>query len=291
MWHAALVASLLLFPIVANAANRCTQTATGTCATRHDTVQEAADAASATTLDRIVVGPGTYVETVTLPVRVNATFQPGAVLYGEWHDAHFGVHELRTPHVYGQLHFHPGAGRNKVVQGKVTCVDNEVGIVLDSVDNIILDRVEVTGCAVGVDNLASFGTYANKLNVHENGVGIRVQGTGLGEQYFYNVLTNNVVGVQIVGASHTDINSNTVTCAAGGVGFQMDTSGPLANTNMEYNWNQFAGCRGQHWQIQQCGGGYTSDPTLSPESSAQYGGNKADGVPLPNYTTPPSPGC
>lgn len=298
-WSTLVALVLILAPGAALALNRCTLTATGTCASYHATIQAAADAASPATLDRVMVGPGVYDEIVVLPVRVNATFQPGAVLNGEWHDSHFGVHELRAPVINGRVYLHPGSGRLKIIGGVVTCaLTSDAGIILEGVDNVDLGNVEVTGCPVGIDNVGSFGTYAHGVKVHDNIIGFRLDRTRSGEQYFRNFIDRNQIGIQITvadgdgAASHTDVNSNTLTCAPGGIGFQMNVDGPDVNENMEYNFNALDGCAGLHWQIQTCAGPYVIDPTLSPGSSEQYGsGNKADGAALPVYTTPPSPGC
>ena len=271
----AAVALALLLAGSAEAANRCTLTATGACSSYHATIQDSVD--TAVIGDRVVVGAGLYVEDVYVTKKINATGQAGAVLNGEWHDDGVsGLREIRT--ITATLIRVTGGLSLKIING-AGCV------LIDGAESTRVQGRTVAGCAVGIDLVDAVKPYISTVTAIANGIGIRITRGSSTSQVFFNTFEGNAVAVQLNAASHTDVNSNDVACQEGGVGFQMNVLAGAVNDTMEYNQNAFTGCAGQHWQIQQCDGAYTVDPTLSPEINAQYGTNTADGATLPVVNT------
>ena len=271
----AAVALALLLAGSAEAANRCTLTATGSCASYHTTIQEAVDAANVG--DRVVIGAGAYAGNVHVTKKINATGQVGHALNGEWHDDGVsGLREIRTI----------AATLIRVTDGLSLKILNGAGCVLiDGAESTRVQGRTVSGCAVGIDLVDAIKPYISTVTATGNGIAIRLTRGSSTSQVFFNAFADNGIAVQLNDAVHTDVNSNDVTCPEGGIGFEMNVPDGFPNDTMEYNQNAFTGCAGKHWQIQQCDGAYTNDPTLSPESNAQYGTNTADGAALPVVNT------
>lgn len=296
---------LMLLPAFAHAANYCTTSATGPCTTpRYATIQEALTAAMAAgaSSHTVVIGPGAYTEDVAGSVKL-VVWQPGAWLTGAtpggaaWLDTGLATkHELRDPVIFpapGGVGIQASTGFwLYVLRPEIQCpVEGGVGIWLTGGMKHQVQAAEgIRGCTYGIHAQNVTGGLKLQANViHENTVGIEIDGVAVG-QVFFNDLQGNATAIRARAVDHTDVNSNEIVCALDGVGFEAELSDAGAVSSLtEVNNNHVSGCAAA-FRARLCDrtwGAYTD----TPEDRAQYGSNEVDGVGIPNYNSPASAGC